>query len=155
MNVSAETASRRTGLRFASIDAVKADVDSLRRGYSRAGNWSLPQICWHLRSATELLLHAPTSPATPEQVGNRPILDQLLATGVFPGALSAPEFLHPPVNCGDNNMDPLFATLDRLVAFDQPVGVHRRFGPLPKDVLVRLVLIHCAHHLSFLTPTTA
>ncbi|MEL7474286.1 MAG: DUF368 domain-containing protein, partial [Planctomycetota bacterium] len=41
--------SRRAELEFDSTNAILADVDRLQRhGYTRAGNWSLGQITWHL-----------------------------------------------------------------------------------------------------------
>ena len=63
--------SKRRRLSFATEDAVLADVARLRRhGYRRHGNWSLPQIAWHLAIPLENYLTPLSSPdvkPTPEQ----------------------------------------------------------------------------------------
>jgi len=40
----------RRSLQFENLEQVIAEVDSLlAQGYEKSGNWSLGQICWHMR----------------------------------------------------------------------------------------------------------
>src|SRR5439155_12435353 len=70
MSATAESPTRRV-LSFASEDGVIAEVARLRRGgYRQVGNWSLPQIAWHLVIPLDQYLTPPASPdaqPTPEQ----------------------------------------------------------------------------------------
>ncbi|MDB5296207.1 MAG: hypothetical protein JWO31_2190 [Phycisphaerales bacterium] len=150
----APPSARRTELNYPGAAAVVADLRRLRRGYARTGAWSLEQACWHLRAATEAVLRPPAGPATPEQAAARPVLEQVLA-GAYPPGLDAPGPFVPPADAGPGEVDALVETLGRLVAYPHPTAAHRRFGPVTRDELVRLVLVHCAHHLGFLVPVGA
>ncbi len=97
-----------------------ADVERLRRGYVRSGNWTLPQACWHLRTATERLAAAPITEPTPEMLARRPVLDAVLAGGPLPTGLPAPDALVPPATAGEADVDAFLALLrDRQ---DHPAG---------------------------------
>src|SRR5262249_31094720 len=66
------TPARRVGLRYASEEAAIADVEKLRHGYTQAGLWSLPQICWHLeQSILSRMQPGPFPPETAEQTARR------------------------------------------------------------------------------------
>lgn len=146
-------AARRTGLRFADEDAVVADVRHLRKGCARAGNWTLPQACWHLDAALRSRMKPGPHPATtPEQAARRPQLEQVLASGRLPDGLVAPDHFTPPPACGDEAIDAFLATIEQFKAYPGPIVPHRLFGQLPDADARRLNLIHCAHHLSNLVP---
>ena len=59
----------------------------------------------------------------------------------------------PPPVCGDDAIDSFLATLERFKKFPGPIAPHRLFGHLADADARKLNLIHCAHHLSYLTPT--
>jgi hypothetical protein len=147
---------RREVLRFQSEDDVVAEVNRLRRGYAQGGSWSLPQTCSHLTKAVHARMQpGPFPPDTDEQKARRPIADKTLATGKLPDGLQAPEAFLPPANCSDAEIDALIAALQKLKAYREPISPHRLFGKLPDADARKLNLIHCAHHLSYLTPTNA
>jgi hypothetical protein len=154
MNEPTQTASRREELRFANVADVIADVQQLRRGYGQTGNWSLPQICWHLETATRLRMTPGPFPAnTPEQDARRERLREILATGRLPSGIDAPAPAIPPSNVDESAIDSLIATLTRWDEYTGPIAPHRLFGNMPEADLRKLNLIHCAHHLSYLVPT--
>jgi hypothetical protein len=144
-------------IRFADEDAVIADVERLRRGYTKAGSWSLPQMAWHLNQAVQARMKpGPHPDDTPEQVARQPLLQHVLAmNGYLPDGISAPEPLVPPADAPESSCDELVASLRQLKAYKGQIAPHRLFGHIPDKDARRLNLIHCAHHLSYLTPTTA
>jgi hypothetical protein len=150
-----ERAARREGLQFKSDDDVIAEVNRLRRGYTQAGAWSLPQVCYHLDKATQLRMQpGPFPPTTAEQAARREQLHNVLATGRLPEGLQAPSPMQPPPGCGDAAIDAFIVTLERFANFPGPIAPHRLFGQLIDADARRMNRIHCAHHLSHLTPTT-
>jgi hypothetical protein len=143
----------RRELNFDSVDALIADVERLRRGYTRAGNWSLAQACWHLRAAMEFLMRpGPYPAATPEQEARRPMVEGVLATGRLPTGIQAPETVVPPADCTDADIDGFVERARLFNAHPGPYAPHRLFGQLAVDEMRRLQLIHAAHHLSYLVP---
>ena len=146
---------RRQELRFNSEDDVVADVNRLRRGYVRAGAWSLPQICCHLDKSMQYRMRpGPFEPTTPEQAARRDQLQQILSTGRLPDGQTAPDTMMPPADCGEDAIDAFLARLEQFRNFPGPIAPHRLFGHLSDADARKLNLFHCAHHLSYLTPTT-
>jgi hypothetical protein len=145
---------RRVGLVFNSVDDVIADVQKLRKGWEQtAGQWTLPQICWHLEIAMRTSMTPVQNPVeTPEQTANKPRLQALLAAGKITGFIPAPERAVPPADAGDAAIDAFLATLEKYKTFPGPFAPHRLFGKMTDDEARRIALIHCAHHLSYLAP---
>jgi hypothetical protein len=71
----------------------------------------------------------------------------------LPDGISAPDSMMPPAGCGDEAIDAFITTLTNFKSFPGPIAPHRLFGQLSDADARRLNLIHCAHHLSYLTPT--
>ncbi|MEO6434293.1 MAG: DUF1569 domain-containing protein [Tepidisphaeraceae bacterium] len=145
--------SRRENLRYADEDAVIDEVKKLRRGYEQAGSWSLPQMCYHLDKAVQARMHpGPFPPNTPEQDARRDVVRQVLATGKLPPGIQAPDPMLPPADMSDEAIEAFLATMEKFKHFPGPIAPHRLFGHLSDPDARRLNLIHCAHHLSYLTP---
>lgn len=143
---------RRT-LNFTAVDDVIADVQTLRRGYERVGQWTLPQACRHLdRIMSGSMKPGPHPDDTPEQTARKPMLDTMMATGQIPNGLVAPDEMTPAADTPESAIDEFLTTLEQFAAFHGPLAPHRLFGTLPDDVRRRHQLIHCAHHLSYLVP---
>jgi hypothetical protein len=145
----------RRSLSYPDFDAVIADVEQLRKGYIQVGNWTLPQICRHLTTATTLSAKPATAAATPDQQAARPILEKLLQTGELPGGLPSPAPAIPPQDCTDADIDDLVATVKTVRDYTQPTAAHHRFGPMTKAEFQKVVLAHMAHHLSYLVPVAS
>jgi hypothetical protein len=155
MNESTQTVARREGLIFSSVDDVIADVQRLRRGSVKTGAWSLPQVCWHLEATTQLrMVPGPFPLDTPEQIARKAKLREIFATNKLPAGIEAPPPAIPPSDAGESAIDALIATLKRWDAYTDPIAPHRIFGHLSDADIRKLNLIHCAHHLSHLVPSS-
>lgn len=145
--------SQRRKLHFRSEDEVILDIETLRRGYTRHGNWTLAQICNHLDKGIQSRMKpGPFPPNTPEQDARRTMAQTILSTGTLPEGIGAPDFMQPPADSGEESIDACIGRLREFKTFAGPIAPHRLFGHLPDDEARKLNLIHCAHHLSFLTP---
>ncbi|HVT82031.1 MAG TPA: DUF1569 domain-containing protein [Phycisphaerae bacterium] len=141
-------------LKLANAEEVAGEVRRLRAGYARAGNWTLPQICWHLNTImTFTMSPGPHAPLEVDAAAKAK-LAQVLATGQVSG-VKAPERVVPPEDVGEEVIDQFLGTLQRLQTFKGPFAPHRLFGEVPFDDYVRLHLIHASHHLGHLIPKDA
>jgi hypothetical protein len=142
---------RRT-LKFAGADDVAADVKRLRPGYRQAGSWNLPQISWHLDKAIRFSME-PRPPIAPSLV-QKMQLKAILAIGRIPNGVQAPERVQPPPDTPESAIDEFLEALVILKDFKGEFAPHRMLGSMDHDQFMRLHLIHCAHHISFLSPTS-
>jgi len=131
----------------------------LTKGYDRAGNWDLAQVCGHVANwMTYPVEGFPKSPAPiramlwllKKTVG-RAKFEKYLAEGMPAGKPTMPESV--PTAGGDHAaaVAKLKQAVEKFKAAD---GVYPSplFGPMTKDEATRLQLVHAAHHLSFLVP---
>jgi hypothetical protein len=144
----------RRDLDYVNIDQLIADVKHLQKGYTQLGNWNLPQMCRHLTVALTNTMKPATGPATPEQLKLRPVLESAMATGRIPAGLQAPEKALPPADCNEADIAAMISAFEKAKTYAQPQSNHPRFGPLSLAEFHRMILVHAAHHLSFLIPTT-
>ena len=147
-------AERRKDFRYPSIDALISDLRRLERGYVKTGNWSLPQMCFHLNQTTNYLMSPGPHNTSPAPADGPAKLKAILASGQIPGGIEAPQHFLPADDCADASVEELIATLERLKSFAGPFAPHRLFGELSVEDGHRIVLLHAARHLSFLVPTT-
>ena len=146
---------RRVALRFETEDDAVADIQRLRSGYTKVGAWSLNQICWHLDTAMQFRMRpGPHEPNTPEQDARRSMFEEVLATGRLPSGIASPSVVVPPADVGDDAIDGCIATLQKFKTFAGDFAPHRLFGHMPADVAHKQNLIHVAHHLSHLVPSS-
>jgi hypothetical protein len=145
--------SERRSLNFTRFADVADEVTRLRRAYTKGGNWSLPQACHHLNVALSYAMRpGPYEANTPAQVALRPVLEGILASGEIPSGLEAPARAVPTADCNDDHIDAFLKTLAAADAFPGPFAPHARFGKLTDDEMRRAQLVHCAHHLGYLSP---
>ncbi len=158
MQVAAESdvVIQRRPLVFENCFDVIADVNHLRRGCTPGGNWTLAMVCKHLDTAMKFAMRpGPYPENAPVQNQNRPALEDILATGMLPAGIPAPAEAVPPIDTPDSAIDDFLVTLRAYEARTDPYAPHRLFGNLKRFEARKLALIHCAHHLSHLLPTTA
>jgi hypothetical protein len=145
--------SERRKLHFADTNAVAADIGRLRAGYTRAGNWSLPQACWHLSKALRFSMRpGPWDPVHPGKT--RWLLPVILIAGRIPSGVHAPERVTPASDVPDAAIDEFLTALEELKHYKGEFAPHPKFGTIKRRGFYKLHLIHCAHHFGFLTPTT-
>jgi hypothetical protein len=153
---------QRRPLRFNDLDEVVRDAEGLlAKGYDKAGNWDLAQVCGHLAEWLRFPVERfPKAPAPiravfwvlRKTVGRKKLLTYI-STGSFPaGKPTMPESVPPPGGDPAAAVARLRAAAERFKAHTGPVHPSPLFGQLTKDEGLKLNLIHCAHHLSFLTP---
>ena len=88
----------RPGLRFLSIEAIIADMESLQRGYQKTGDWTLRGGGWHLALPLKFCLNpvADDAKSTPEQAELKSKrLDPMLAAGVMPAKVPVAPATNP------------------------------------------------------------
>jgi hypothetical protein len=144
--------SERRRLKFANADEVAAEVGRLRKGYTQAGEWSLAQMCGHL----DMAIRYSMQPA-PERKNETTFLQWLqlkliLAFGRLPAGIAAPKRITPPDDTPDSAIDEFLVALREMKDFKGEFSPHPRLGKIKRRNYVRLHLIHCAHHLGFLSP---
>lgn len=144
----------RRKLHFADTDAMAADVGRLRAGYRQLGNWSLPQTCWHLKKALDFSMRP--GPYEPVRGGflRWVMIRGILLMGRIPSGMYAPERITPTKDVLDAATDEFLTTLELLKNYKGEFAPHPRLGNLSRRSFYKLHLIHCAHHFSFLLPTS-
>ncbi len=143
---------RRQNLRYADADALLADVRHLQQGWAKAGNWSLAQACYHLNFAATYFMSPGPHPEVSVTPENRQRMETILATGKIPDGIKSPDQALPPASAGDADIEAFAQTIQRFKTFDGTFAPHRLFGKLSLDQGRKHVLIHSAHHLSYLVP---
>lgn len=144
----------RPGLRFASLDALVADVDQLRSSeIEQCGQWSLAMILDHLVKWTAGMLDGglPSVPGFVQSIA-RLMVHRVVRKQVYPTVkLKAIKVLQP------GSSPPLDWTYGEFIRMVERVRklpgsvVHTQpFGGLSRDDFQRLMLLHAAHHLAFL-----
>jgi len=150
---------KRRRLDFRDFDAVIAEVERLRdHGYDAAGRWNLAQICDHLARAFDgsidgFRLSVPKALV----IMTGPLVKPLvLKTRRLPAGVSSPPGFSPPPDARlDEAVANLNRAIDRFRDHQGPVAFHPAFGQASHEDWTQSHLIHCSHHLGFLSPRTA
>lgn len=152
---------RRT-LHFANLQEVIEDVKTLdERGYRTVGKWDLSQVCNHLADWMGFpVLGFPKAPfpistllwLLKVTVGKRQLQSILEKGEMGTGYSTMPETVHPPQGDHSKATERLREAIQRLKNHSGPIHPSPLFGAMDKETCVKLQLIHCSHHLSFLIP---
>ncbi len=152
----------RRELTFRNFDEVNADVENLRaRGYSKAGNWNLAQVCGHLAMWMSFPMtgYPRTGPvmkgilwllrnAMGKRVGRK-----ILAADKYPPRGQTLKGTIPPATQDEAQAVAILKdTIERLERHTGVMHSSPLFGRLSRADVLRLQMIHCAHHLSHLVP---
>lgn len=149
-------AQQRRKLDFHSWSEVLDDVERLRRaGYDRAGNWDLSQVLEHvgegLRTACEGTEHQ--GPWIVRKLIGPIILRRILRDRRMKAGIKVPKWWLPGPGTDESAaVDRFRAQIAAFEALGRTPCQHPFFGPLSKQQWQDLVLVHAAHHLSFLVP---
>ena len=152
----------RRELDFRSFDEVSADVAALAAApYTRCGNWDLATVCDHLTKTIEAGLE--NQPArfplwlrVVAPVLGPVIFRRILKKRRFPTGVKAPANLVPNESCDcADAVTRLNAALARAADFRGPLSRHPIFGRATVEQWQDAMMIHSAHHLSFLIPNEA
>ena len=151
----------RRKLSFASLDEVMADAENLlAKGYERAGNWDLAQVCLHL--ADWMRFPVEGFPKLP--VFLRPLFWlfrmtvgpakrlKYVAEGMPSGKPTMPQTVAQAGGDAVLAVAKLKEAAARFEAYTGTIHPSPLFGAMNKDEALQLQLVHCSHHLSFLIP---
>jgi hypothetical protein len=157
------TKPERRKLSFATLDDVVRDAETLQaQGYEKVGNWDLAQVCLHLADWMGFPLDGFPKPPLPirfmlwglrNTIGKK-MFHKYLAEGMPAGKPTMPQTVHQPGTDTGIAVAKLKAAAERFAAHTGPIHPSPLFGAMNKDEALRLQLVHCAHHLSFLVPKT-
>lgn len=149
-------------LKYAGFDNLYADIEHLMvTGYRSQGNWNLAQALTHVADWMRYPIDGfPTPP-----IFLRPVFwllkvtigpsmkRKILIEGFSAGIPTAPE----SVPSADQNTDQeaydfLRETIQRVNAHQGQFKPSPLFGPMDKELLNTVMLLHAAHHLGYLAP---
>lgn len=146
----------RRRLDFKNFDALVHEVESLRDGgYEQLGNWNLSMICDHVGTGAKTAMDGCPNrgPWYIRKLAGPVLLRIMLRTRRMKAGLKVPDWWLPQAVPDDPRMiDDFLRTISRWRSFDGPVKPHPFLGNLSREQWNQLVLIHAAHHLSFLMP---
>ena len=159
--MSAATKPERRKLNFANLDEVVRDAENLlAKGYERAGNWDLAQVCSHLTEWLRFpvdgfpkvpLLLRPIFWLVRATIGKK-MRKKVLAEGFDAGGRTMPQTVFAPGGDPAAAVAKLKEVAERFKAFAGAIHPSPLFGAMTKDEALQLQLKHCEHHLSFLIP---
>lgn len=147
----------RREIQFASLDEALQDANSLlQQGYLRVGNWTLGQICHHVRVTQDLCiagypkwmsLFAPLRP-----IMRAWMLPKVLKGTAKAGIKTASIFV-PPGDLDDAvEVQRLEESVRRIQSFSGKFRPHPGFGRMDRKLFLQVHACHASHHLSFLVP---
>ncbi|MEZ6097072.1 MAG: DUF1569 domain-containing protein [Pirellulaceae bacterium] len=148
----------RRNIQFARLDEVIDECHHLlQAGYRQNGNWTLGQICQHLRLTIEANIMGYPKWMTILGYPLRPILRRLLLPrllgGQSPAGIRTAGMFVPLQTDGDREeVDALAACIDRFMGHDRKLHAHPGFGNMSHSEFEAFHAAHAAHHLSFLEP---
>lgn len=149
-------------LKFKDFDELMSEVESLSDGgYKSNGNWTLAQACGHLADWMRFPIDGfPTPPFFMRPIfwlmkismGSNMKRD-ILANGFKGGMPTAPETVPERDEMTDQQgIEMLQKTIDRVKAHDGELLPSPLFGPMDKETLLKVTLLHAEHHLGYLEP---
>jgi Protein of unknown function (DUF1569) len=143
-------------LQFKDLTEAVAEAERLHRnGYVKNGQWDLAQICDHLTYFVQGSLDGYTFrvPWLLKFIFGRFMLRRILKQQRMSAGITTPQKPLPPAG-GDEaaSIHRFKQIIARLQAHQGELQPSPFFGYLTPEQWQALHRIHCAHHLSFLTP---
>jgi hypothetical protein len=154
----------RRELTFQNFDDVIADVKRLEaEGYQAHGKWDLSQICEHLADWMSYPMDGfPKSPLFVRwmlailraTVGKTMLKDFTSKQKMKENQPTIPNSVHSSQDDARKSVERLLQLIERFRRYRGELHPSPLFGALDHEQATKLQLAHCAHHLSFLEPTS-
>lgn len=140
-------------------DALAECQSLLESGYTMHGNWTLGQICRHIRLTIESNINGYPKWMTvlgyPLRWVLRTVgLPKLLAGKSPKGLPTAPMFVPPESVDDTEEVDALEACIETFLGFDGKPHPHPGFGAMSHEEFEAFHAAHLSHHLGFLVAST-
>jgi hypothetical protein len=149
----------RRHLDFKAWPDLLADVDHLRQAhYDRVGNWDLSQILEHVGEGLCTALRGTNhrGPWIVRRFIGPLILKRILKERRMKAGIKVPQWWLPgPSHDECAAVDQFRSEVAEFQGMTTTPCPHPFFGPLTKQQWNDLILVHAAHHLSFLIPRSA
>lgn len=156
----------RRNLRFGSLDEVLADATHLSETELQAvGKWNFAQICEHLADWMRFPVDGFPRKAFPIRailwmmkvtIGKSTIKKILATESMKAGTPTMPDTVKPAdVSSNAAALEQLAQAIENFKNHSGEFHPSPIFGALSREDALKLQLIHCAHHLSFLVPVDA
>jgi hypothetical protein len=151
----------RRNLVFHDLDDAVRDAELLlERGYDRAGNWTLAQCCWHLSEWMRFFLDGVPRPPAPirfllwilKRITGKQRLQRFLTRGLPVGKPTLRESVLDTAGDDAQVVARFREIVARYKSHAGPLHPSPLFGDLDRETAMKLQLVHCSHHLSFLIP---
>ncbi len=145
----------RRKLDFRDFNDLLGDLQRLRGGYLRAGNWTLSQVCDHLAIFFRGSLDGfgRMMPWLVRVTLGKLILRSILRNrGMRSGVKVPAHFLPGDPREDAAAADELAGLVERFRRHEGPLHPSPLFGRLSREQWTELHLIHASHHMSFLVP---
>jgi hypothetical protein len=155
---------QRRALVFNYLDDVIADAENLRaKGYIKAGNWDLAQVCGHIAAWVRFATDGYPRPGCflgvvlwmmRSTVGKRMLRAAIRDNKMKSGVPTFKETVPAPGGDEAAAVADLKEAIDR---FGKHVGEYHPstlFGRWTREECLKLNLMHAAHHLNYLIPNS-
>jgi Protein of unknown function (DUF1569) len=160
------TTSTREPLQFKTLEQVVERLEQLHRdGYRKLGNWNLAQTCEHLDDWMRYPINGYPKASLPIRMMlwamrvsvGRSMLRKIITSGKMPrGGPTLKQTVYSSSGLQDaTSMQKFSDTIRRFSNHRGPFHASPVFGPLSAEDSLKLQLVHCSHHLSFLVPESA
>jgi len=153
---------QRRPLVFNDLDEIVPDAENLlARGYEKAGNWDLAQVCGHVAEWLRFPVEGfPKAPAPiramlwvmRKTIGRKKFLGYITERTFPAGKPTMPQSVPPPGGDPREAIEKMRRSVNGLKEYTGTIVPSPLFGAMTKDEAVRMQLVHAAHHLSFLIP---
>ncbi len=148
----------RRELQLANLDDVVGECDRLlESGYTKNGNWSLAQICLHIRLTIERNMNGYPTWMVVLGYPLRPIFRTFMLPKLLkfesPNGIPTAGIFVPPADVKDNDeVEKIAQCINEFKGQNAPLHGHPGFGNMTHEEYNRFHAAHAAHHLSFLRP---
>lgn len=149
-------------LKFNHFDEMLADARLLyENGYSRRGNWTLGQATGHVALwMTYPLDGFPVAPIPVRMIMwlmkvtvGQSLKRKIFAEGFKPGMMTAPVSVPDAEKVSDQaGIEQLEEAIRRVTEHQGELNPSPLFGPMDKETLIKVSLLHAEHHFGYLEP---
>lgn len=141
-------------------EALQECRDLLDSGYHRHGNWSLGQICRHIRLTMEANMDGYPRWMTILGFPLRPFIRRFglpgLLAGKSPKGLPTAGMFMPPKDTEDDDeVEALARCIETFLSGQGKLHAHPGFGSMSREQFEHFHAAHLGHHLGFLSAEQA